>query len=250
MYGPATSQFSIEGWQLNPALVENFPWLSQMAMNYEEYEFIQLVFEFRSTIDASAVNNPAGNTGSILMATNYNPTAPLFTSKEQMMQYHGCSSGRLVEDHSHGVECDPTKNAGSAQKYTRTTPVQVGQDLKTFDLGLFQLAMTNVPSAFQNQQVGELWVYYTVKLDKPRMFSNLAAGVPENRWVSNGGETITALMGTNLLRMQQNSMGVSLTQATNAANTCDLTMTFPDFITGVVEVQLFVEGTNLSGVVS
>lgn len=256
IYGPATSGFSIEGWQLNPSLVENFPWLSQLAMNYEEYEFIQLVFEFRSTIDASAVNNPAGNTGSLMMATNYNPTAPLFTSKEQMMQYHGCSSGRLVEDHCHGVECDPDKNAGSAQKYTRTNPVQTGQDIKTFDLGQFQLAMTNVPTAFQNQQVGELWVYYTVRLDKPRLYGNLGAGILENRYVSNGyasGSLFNAIMGNNMLSMQQNVLPISVTQtATAPANLggatsgTDLSMTFPDFITGVFEVQLWFEGSALS----
>jgi len=237
IFGPANAGFNIEGWNLNPSLIDNFPWLSQMAMNYEEYEFIQLVFEFRSTVDATAINNSAGNTGTIMMATNYNPTAPLFTGKEQMMQYHGCQSGRLVEDHHHGVECDPAKNAGAPQKYTRTTTVQIGQDLKTFDLGTFQLAQTNVPSQFFNQQVGELFVYYTVKLDKPRMFSNLGAGIVENRYVSCGGETFSNLLGTNRLSMQQNYLPLGITQTTN-----NIKITFPDFLTGVFDIQLSIEG--------
>lgn len=243
VYGPATAGFSIEGWALNPALAENFPWLSQFAANYEEYEFIQLVFEFRSTIDASAVNNPSGNTGTIMMATNYNPSAPLFSNKEQMMQYHGCMSGRLTEDHRHGVECDPSKNAGSPQKFTRVTPVVIGQDIKSFDHGQFQLAMVNVPSAFQNQQIGELWVYYTVRLDKPRLFTGLGNAIPENRWLSAGGETATNIFGTNVLTMQQNHMNIVL----SFPNSYTYRLTLPDFLTGVFELLLTADGSSLAG---
>jgi len=254
IFGPSNAGFNIEGWNLNPALIDNFPWLSQMAMNYEEYEFLQLVFEFRSTVDATAINNSAGNTGTIMMATNYNPTAPLFTGKEQMMQYHGCQSGRLVEDHSHGVECDPAKNAGAPQKYTRTTTVQIGQDLKTFDLGLFQLAQTNVPSQFFNQQVGELFVYYTVKLDKPRMFSNLGSGIIENRYVTSGGETHSLLFGTNVLSMQQNVLPIRVSQLATVPGgvvaTGGISIAFPDFLTGVFDIQIFTEGSNLTSAVT
>ena len=55
------------------------------------------------------------------MATNYNPDAVNFVSKEAMMQYHGAVSGRVTEDLTHGVECDPALNAGTATKYVRTT---------------------------------------------------------------------------------------------------------------------------------
>lgn len=184
VFGAPTTAFTVEGWNLNPALLENFPWLSQIAANYEEYEFIQLLFHFKSTVDVNATNNSNGATGTIIMATNYNPTVGNFANKETMMQYHGANSGRLVEDHTHGVECDPSKNAGTGQKYTRVTPVVAGQDLKSFDLGRFQIAQVNTPAAFNNQQIGELWVTYTVKLTKPRLFTSIGAVIPESRWTT------------------------------------------------------------------
>ena len=153
VYGSPDSNFHNEGWKLNPGLMENFPWLSQIAANYEEYEFIQLVFTYKATVEVQATNNSTGGTGTIIMATNYNPVAPIFSNKETMMQYHGAQSGRIVEDHVHGVECDPSTNAGSPQKYVRTNPVILGQDPKTFDLGTFQLAQVNIPEAFYNQQI-------------------------------------------------------------------------------------------------
>lgn len=239
VYGAPSANFFVENWQLNPALVENFPWLSQLAQNYEEYEFVQLLFTYKSTVDPSATNNTNGATGTLIMATNYNPTAPNFSTKEVMMQYHGANSGRVTDDHVHGVECDPSKNAGSAQKYTRSQPVVVGQDPKTFDLGNFQLAQVNLPSTFFGQQIGELWVTYTVRLSKPRLFTSLCANSLETRWVASTSGGVSALMGssTSLLSMQQNGIPIKLDNT--VANT--LKLTFPDFVTGLFECQLFVE---------
>lgn len=238
VYGASSANFSVESWNLNPGLMENFPWLAQIASNYEEYEFIQLMFHFKSTVDASAVNNTSGSTGTIIMATNYNATAPNFSNKETMMQYHGSNSGRVTDDHNHGVECDPSKNAGNAQKYVRFLPVQIGQDLKTFDLGKFQLGQVNLPSTFFNQQIGELWVSYTVKLTKPRLVTSVLGNASECRYVSNGGETYLNALGTAPLTMQQNAIPISVSTSSSTFQ-----ITFPDFITGVFDIQLFFEGT-------
>lgn len=288
VFGAPSAAFTVESWALNPGLTENFPWLSQIAANYEEYEFIQLIFHFKSTVDVNATNNNNGATGTIILATNYNPSAPNFANKEIMMQYHGANSGRVVEDHDHGVECDPDKNAGSAQKYVRSSPAIVGQDPKTFDLGKFQIGQVNIPQAFYNQQIGELWVSYTVKLTKPRLFTSVGSNIPESRYITaqttnwtmatatggllgNSSNNIGTLVlnadGTvnttsttwtqatdsaYLLSMQQNFIPVTISMSsragvattTNAATA--LKFTFPDFLTGVYEIAILVEGTGLA----
>lgn len=255
VYGAGSAQFTNTGYALNPGLVSNFPWLSQIAANYEEYEFIQLLFHFKSTVDASAVtSNANGSTGTIIMATNYNPSGSDFTTKEVMMQYHGASSGRLVDDHTHGVECDPNKNAGSAQKYVRTNPVVVNQDPKTFDLGRFQLATVNIPTGFFNQQIGELWVTYTVKLMKPRLAVALSTQALESRWVSKGTIALPTAVGgpgfcfgpSGPLAMQQNMIPASVVSNGVTQNTWGVLITFPDFFTGLVEVQVLLEGTSMT----
>ena len=49
VYGPADAKFTNNELDLNPGLLENFPFLAQIAANYEEYEFIQLMFHFKIT---------------------------------------------------------------------------------------------------------------------------------------------------------------------------------------------------------
>lgn len=235
VYGPSDAKFTNNQLDINPGLLENFPFLAQIAANYEEYEFIQLMFHFKSTVDASI--SSTGTTGTLVMATNYNADAPGFLSKESMMQYHGANNTRLDQDMDHGVECDPTKNAGTTIRYVRTLPVVDGQQKKEFDLGKFQWAIVNIPSQFNNQQVGELWCSYTVKLGKPKLATALGRTIAEDRFISNGGESTTSILGTSLLKLSQSNIGVKLTELDTGGNNVKLFFTFPDFLTGRFELK-------------
>ena len=108
--------------------------------------FVQLIFHFKSTVDASI--SSTGTTGTLIMATNYNADAANFLSKESMMQYHGANNTRLDQDMDHGVECDPSKNAGTAIRYVRMLPVVDSQQKKEFDLvnfnGLLLIFLLNL----------------------------------------------------------------------------------------------------------
>ena len=81
------------------------------------------------------------------MATNYNASSPPFSDKATMMEYAHAMSAKTTEHMTHGVECDPSKLGGSERKYIRTNPVVPSQDLKTYDHGLFQLAVANSPAS-------------------------------------------------------------------------------------------------------
>lgn len=278
VFCPNSSNFENQSIDLNPGIAENMPWLSQIAANYEEYEFIQCVFSYRSTIDPSASNNSTGATGTLIMATNYNPDAPEFTTKEAMMQYHGAISGRLTDGLTHGVECDPSKNAGTATKYTRSFALTGDTSKKDFDLGKFQFAVVNAPSAFYNQQIGELWCSYTVRLQKPRLNVALYRNLPMDRWVtqSNGGidsqgdfvegvgvglnvqfqNTQYGKLGVN----EQNSLGIQVDWQTaidsslapvglNAygySGYADCRLRFPDFLTGSFMVKIYVYASDIA----
>nr|UOF78169.1 capsid protein [Cressdnaviricota sp.] len=148
---------------INPGLALMFPWLSQMAQFFEEYELIQLIFEYKSMVTEG--NNTAS--GTVIAATQYNPTNAAFLSKQNMENYEHANSVKVTENFIHGVECDPAKNGGNAIEYIRTsTNIPTGQDPKTFDLGVFQIAANGCP---QNFALGELWVQYKVKLRKAKV---------------------------------------------------------------------------------
>jgi len=246
IFGPRSSQFTVVGFPLNPGLQDIFPLLSQFAQNFEEYEFIQLVFHYRSVVDGSSTNNPDGNTGTIVMATDYTSGPNLFQDKSVMVSSHGAITSRQVEDSNHGVECDPSKNAGNAQKNVRTGLI-FGRDISTLDLGRFQIAFSNTPTSFQNRQVGELWVTYTVHLDKPRIFSAAAGNVSQFRGVNSDGVALAsnAILGANFLTNVQNSLQPQVLNYNLGANG-GVSITFPASTNGTFEIKLFFEGAGVA----
>jgi hypothetical protein len=104
------------------------------------------------------------------MATQYNADDTPFSSKQDMMEYDLAMSGKVSGNMLHGVECDPAQLSGSPGKYTRAGPVQQGEDIKTYDHGVLNIATSNTPAQFNNTSLGELWVSYTVQLRKPKFY--------------------------------------------------------------------------------
>ena len=160
---PTTTGFQTQYFQaINPGLSTLFPWFSQIASFFEEYEMLQLVFYFKSMV----TEGNATAAGTIIMATQYNPTNAAFTAKQYMENYDFANSGKVTDNIMHGVECDPAKRGGSPTEYIRTGGVPTGQDPKTFDLGVFQIATVGCPA---NLNLGEIWVEYRVRLSKSKV---------------------------------------------------------------------------------
>lgn len=241
IYGP-TTPFNVQSYSINPGLETTFPWLSQIAQNYDEYQIHQLIFTFRSTT-TDIGSNTNGQCGTVVMGTNYNAGAPAWRDKVTMMEYDAVMSGKATESLLHGVECDPTKLSGSDGKYVRSSPVPQGQDVKTYDQGLFQLAVCNSPAGYANNSIGELWVSYTVTLRKPKFFTARGLGISQDIFVSYGGETRLQLLGptANYLRAQANNINTLVTVSDNL-----IKLTFPATYTGYLLITLWVEGTLIS----
>lgn len=162
-----TSSFDPQTFDLNPGVEATFRWLSQVAANYEEYELGQLVFTFKTTV--SEFTTTTGVVGQILGATKYNPDAPGFYDKQSMVSFHGSVTGKTNQNFVCGVECDPSKLAGSPGKYIRVNDLEHGMDVKDYDLGKFTLATVDMPSNLSGQMIGELWVSYTIGLRRPKL---------------------------------------------------------------------------------
>lgn len=160
---PASSGFeTLHSAYLNPGLSESFPWLSQIAQYFEEYQFSQLLF----TVESMVTEGNQNSAGTIVMCTQYNPTNALFNNKAAMENYEHSQSFRVTEHGVHGVECDPSKKGGTPIEYVRTGAVPPNQDAKSYDLGLFQLACQG---CYPDLNIGELWVTYTVHLSKAKI---------------------------------------------------------------------------------
>jgi hypothetical protein len=74
-----SAKFSVQSFSINPALKSVFPWLSQTATNFDEYESVQMIFEFESVISKTSVSS-VGSLGTVVLAANYNAGSDAFTS--------------------------------------------------------------------------------------------------------------------------------------------------------------------------
>jgi hypothetical protein len=155
--------FSLASYSINPGLVTTFPWLSQLAANFEEYDMQGLIFEFRPT-SGTALSSTSAAMGTVIFATNYDVADVNFATKQQMESYEFSTSTVPFNKMIHPVECKPGENVLSTQ-YIRTGAV-VSQDLRFYDQGNFQVATVGQQSAYV---LGELWVSYKCRLLKPRL---------------------------------------------------------------------------------
>lgn len=163
-----TSQaFQNYGFELNPGVESTFPWLSQVAQQFEEWVPRGIVFQFKSTSsDAVVSTNANAALGTVIMATEYNPYNGLFSNKQQMENYEWAKSCKPSQSMLHGVECAKNKNVVGSY-FVRTEAVSTGQDKRLYDLGIFQIAAVGMQS--NGAACGELWVSYEIELRKPRI---------------------------------------------------------------------------------
>jgi hypothetical protein len=154
---------------INPGDVRTFPWLSRIAVNFEQYRLVGCIFEFVSTSTASTTNpNPALWT--VSMATQYNVNQRAMGSKRQFLNHFFSSSGVAAANVMHAIECREELTAVTP-KYVRNSdidPVLVS-DARLLDVGRFAYWLEGGAVQAVNQILGELHITYQIALLKPRL---------------------------------------------------------------------------------
>lgn len=162
----SSTTFNVTNWLINPGNPALFPWLSNIAVSFEEFEFKGLIFMFKST-SATAVGSTNTGLGSLIMATEYDVVDPNYATKVEMETSDFAVSGVPCSNYLHPVECDMKQNVlGRMFVNTATTTAGYPDDPRFSALGNFQLATVGMQSA---SNIGELWVAYDVELRKPQI---------------------------------------------------------------------------------
>lgn len=156
--------FNSTQYSINPGLNASFPWLANVARNYEEYEMLGCLFEFKST-SAQALNSTNTALGTVILSTQYNVLNAAFVSKLEQENYEFAQSMKPSESGLHAVECARNQNV-LPRLYIRTGTPTSG-DLRMYDLGNFQISTVGMQAA--NVNIGELWITYHIALYKPKV---------------------------------------------------------------------------------
>jgi hypothetical protein len=192
------------GLAVNPGCEATFPWLSQVANNFEQYKFHFLRFIFKST-NADSVNSAAttNNLGIMIYQMTYDVYDAVPSSRLEMTNYYGTKRARPCDDFALDVNVVKPDlmyvRSGSA-----TSTVQ--GDKRLYDIGTFFIASDGAASA---GQCGELWVEYSVMFYKPKLFDTLGYNVT-GAAVQRSGATSALWLGTGALVNTHTSTGNTL----------------------------------------
>lgn len=148
------SNFTLQSFRLNPGDPNTFPWLSTIAKNFEQWEPLGMIFEFKTT--SSDFNGTSQALGTVILATEYDPSDDVYRNKIEMENSDYANSTKPSLTAIHGIECDP-KERPTQVLYTGDP--SASQE-KFYDLGVFHVATQGLSS--EKQTLGELWVSYDV----------------------------------------------------------------------------------------
>lgn len=208
--------FSNNAYTITPSNQTLFPWLANLASNYQQYKLNGMVFEFRST---SSDITAGGALGAVIFASDYNVIDVNFTSKVAMENSQYATSCKPSLSMMHAIECDP-KLRPTEYLFTRAVATTTSTfDPRFYDFAKLQIATQGLPSA-PGTVLGEVWVTYDITLAKPILGINLISSLFGSTFPT-GGLAPAAPFGTsrtvtNLPNYNITSNAISSTRAGTA----------------------------------
>lgn len=215
----ASSAFTLKSYAINPGMNETFPWLSNVASNFEEYRITGMIFEYK-TLSADYTGASSAALGFVAMATQYNVYNPPFDNKKVLENYEFSNSAKPSDSFIHPIECKKSLSPVS-ELFVRTGNVTQG-DMRLYDLGNFQIA-TGGNSG--NGILGELWVTFEVEFFKPKLIATMGYDLLTDHWQALTNTALSASpLGTNGILATNSSLGTSINFSTQ-------TISFPANVT-------------------
>lgn len=155
LVGPITGSttYSSQRFFVNPGMAELFPWISRLAKSYDKYVFKKLKFIYKGVCATTT-------DGVVLMSFDFDTLDELPANKYVQAQTYPNAETNVFSTTELEVKCD------QVSRFIRQGVVSTsssGADQKMYDLG--QLVISSSFSAAVT--IGELYVEYTVELDKP-----------------------------------------------------------------------------------
>lgn len=163
--------FNSSNLAINPANSRLFPWLSQIAPNFEQWQMLGAVVEFKTT-SGEYTNAQSPSLGTVSIATRYNVLSQPFSNRQQVLNHQYAVSTKPSESVMHPIECSPNQTP-SQPLYVRLADQDpdLSYDARLYDLGTIQVVTSNGTVPSPGYVAGELWITYDILLMKPRLSS-------------------------------------------------------------------------------
>jgi len=150
---------------LNPGNGSLFPWLAQMAKQYQQYKIRGMVIEYKSNTSDYAASGPLGIVG---IAANYNVNEVKFPNLVAFENSEYAVVSKPSRSMIHAIECAP-KTGRDDFLFVRD-PASIDNtatsDNRFYDYALVQVATSGLPGA-PGTLLGQLFVSYDIEFTKP-----------------------------------------------------------------------------------
>jgi hypothetical protein len=156
------TEFSQHQLRLQCTDSTTFPWLSDIARHFTEWELHGAVFSYESTSSNYSANMALGR---LAIATQYNANELPYNTMEGMLQSAFHSRANPSENLMHGIECDPALQA-SEHLFTRRLGAAGPPNL--YDHGVTTIATEGLPAA-AGTIIGSIFVTYDIELNLPAL---------------------------------------------------------------------------------
>lgn len=196
-------QFKTQSFLINPSNSSVFEWLSQIAVNYEQWVPLGILLTYTSRSSENVVGTNL-QLGTVMISAQYNVTLPPFNNKAEIectQQFMACKpSDSMVFP----VECDMsllpidilnTKGQRDVVVHNLSVNGSVPQDPRFSDFCYLQVST----QGFQGEAVncGEIHIAYEIALMKPRLFASLGYGI-DQYWAYSTDPTGGHVLGQTL----------------------------------------------------
>jgi hypothetical protein len=202
-------------------LTQSFPWLSAFASQFDHWEPQAMVAVFEST---TSNYSGTGSLGTVVLATEYDVMDPPYESLIEIENSQYAVSGNASQHLMHAIECK--KQMRQPFYFVRAGAVPSNDNVRFYDFANLQIA-TQGFGALQN--IGRIWITYTIKLSKTQVFGGLIGRDRLSFIGESTGATAAAPFGT-MVRNANNTMDVSFSLTD---------MTFPDYLNGATFLVMF-----------
>lgn len=160
----ASNTFTNSIFSVNAENFRTFPFLSQVAINYEKYFVHGLTMEY---VPMVSNYNATPNMGIVCIAAQMNPTEAPWTSKIQVESAEGAISTRPDKGIIFGVEC---KGQNLNGLFVASSQDSTPANLTT--LANIYASVLNTGAYAQGSVLGELWISYDVTFKACRLNPN------------------------------------------------------------------------------
>nr|WRQ65340.1 structural protein [Tolivirales sp.] len=155
---------------INPGMDKTFPWLANIAQQFQQYRIRGMVFHYIPT-SGNAVSSTNNALGSVMLQTSYRASDIAPATKVELLNEYWSTEVVPSETVAHPIECNPSENPFNVQYVRGTDTIPTGDSVLMYDLGRTYLATSGQQTS--GVILGDLWVTYEIELKKPVLYNNV-----------------------------------------------------------------------------